>query len=251
METRPTFDNLEEELRTAEPMTIEAFIEISESSIDSTFLQDLALTAERDGIEETSVPFQNLEELPKSDDLNDPGLTTTDKPTVVLDLDRESRFQRELVTNEMNEKSLQGGPFLSDAFEQVVEMLLKMKDEKERTDQELGRRYMETKTRNHSFESQEFTFRYPMTEFEEWKRVFELWGEEQLFDMWETLPDQMTSSLPKKFVDGSRRVADPKAEALQDFETRPWSPGEIEIFMEKFAQYPKVRLCFVFNPCMF
>eukprot|EP00210_Caulerpa_lentillifera_P004129 g3937.t1 len=139
---------------------------------------------------------------------------------------------------------------ISELHEEVMELLRLIRSKSEEQDQELGDYYIKQKRnllqlscRTPFGESSVPPIRYGVSEYEEWKSIVSLWGEELLYGMLNQIPDQipMGSQLPqvKQFIDTSRFVSDAEQDLLKHFECKPWSEEEKKIFMEKFIEHPK------------
>ena len=82
----------------------------------------------------------------------------------------------------------------------------------------------------------------PKSQYEEAKIMREMMGQLELAHMCQ-MPEPSTSSWDRGriFVDKNRLVEDPEAQLLEEENTKPWSPDEKKMFMDKFIEHPKVR----------
>lgn len=223
-----------------EPMEWEAFDAIPDSPIDS---ESLCSNQEDANFANSVTSFKNGSILDPTDPFCDP---------------REIRFMQEYWKSSNDNIKDNPNPSIdefknskvSEVHEEVMDLLRSIRTHSEQADQELGDRYNHQKR---SFlqlnsdtpfgQSNDPTVRYGSSEYEEWKSIVHLWGEEFLYGMLDQIPDQipLIKELPttKHFIDTSRLVTNPEEALIEHFESTPWSEDEKKIFMEKFIEHPK------------
>ena len=237
------------------PLTWEQLKRIPESPVGSLSVQSFQSALEMEALEKK----QDLEES-ESEDSTQQTLTVPVTPPVTEGLRWDSFRADDIFSDPRSVEKIKAPENLvldervpaesetSSAVEgNVLELLRRIERERCHEDCELGALYMHKKIDllgkgdNAAMLTQ---YRFPLSEYEEWKCIVGLWGEEMVYDMWNQIPDQETSSIPKTFVDRSRLVVDPEREAFQGMESRPWSAEEKKIFLEQYMEHPKV-------PCQF
>lgn len=223
-----------------EPMEWEAFNAIPDSPIDS---ESLCSNQEDANFANSVTPFKNGSILDPTDPFRDP---------------REIRYMQEYWKSSNEDIEDNPNPSIdvfknskvSEVHEEVLDLLRTIRAQSEQVDQELGDRYIHQKR---SFlqlssdtpfgQTSDPVIRYGSSEYEEWKSIVHLWGEELLYGMLDQIPDQIPlaeeAPATKHFIDSSRLVSKPEEALIDHFESTPWSEEEKKIFMEKFIEHPK------------
>ena len=134
----------------------------------------------------------------------------------------------------------------SDVHDEVMELLRRSRAQQEREDRTRAEQYLRCKPDPPRHPATWTQYRFPLSEYEEWKRILGLWGEELLSGMQQQIPDQIDPTFQRPFIDRNRLVRNPEIEMRPSFEKRPWAAEEIRIFLERFMEYPKAsHICHI------
>ena len=134
----------------------------------------------------------------------------------------------------------------SDVHDEVMELLRRSRAQREEQDRAIAEQYLRHKPDPPRHPAMWTQYRFPLSEYEEWKRILGLWGEELLSDMQQQIPDQIDSTFQRPFIDRNRLVRNPEIDMRPSFEERPWAAEEIRIFLERFIEYPKAsHICHI------